>query len=115
MLKFTGLGEGVACGKTPVPVRLSTAAGVAPWNVTVSVVFSAPKAEGVKVAITVQVFPGPGAAVRARLFAHVPPVIAKSAALPPESVTAFAAASVTPPLPLFVSVMVSAALVVPTR
>jgi hypothetical protein len=115
LLKFTGFGEGVAWGKTPVPVKLSGAAGVPPWKVTVSVVFSAPRAEGLKVAVTVQVFPGPGAAVRAKLFAHVPPVMAKSAAFPPAMDTAFAAASVTVPFPLFVKIIVRAALVVPTR
>jgi hypothetical protein len=83
--------------------------------VTVSVVVSAPKADGLKVAVTVQVFPGPGAAASTTLAAHVPPVIAKSATFPPESATAFAAASVTDPLPLFVKVIVNAPLVVPTR
>ena len=114
-MKFTAVGDGVACGKTPVPVRLSVAAGVPPWKVTVSVVVSAPKAEGLNVAVTVHVFPGPGAAASTRLATHVPPVTAKSATLPPDSATAFAVASVTDPLPLFVKVIVNGPLVTPTR
>src|SRR6266851_1191196 len=117
----------VGVGFVPVPLSATTCVVGLASSVIVSVAVLAFSALGVNVKLMtqfapgftvaplIQVVPGPGPAVSTRLAAHVPPVIAKSATFPPESATAFAAASVTEAVPPFVSVMVRGALVVPTR
>jgi hypothetical protein len=103
-----------------VPVPLNEAVCVVPAvppesSVIVSVPASAAPVEGVNVRLITHEFPGPGAGGTAVLFLHVvvAATIAKSAAFAPLIATAFAAARFNVSVPVFVTVTVIAALVVP--
>jgi hypothetical protein len=67
----TGLGEALACGNTPVPVRFTTCVAGLASSVNVTVAVCAPSAVGVNVSFTTQF--APAATVDA--FVHVVPVV----------------------------------------
>jgi hypothetical protein len=104
-----------ACGKIPVPVSETGCAdpGTAfESSVIVSVAASAAAVDGVNVTLTRHEAAGASAV----LFAHVvPAAVAKSAAFVPLYTMAFAAARFRVSVPVFFTVTVRAALVVPLR
>ena len=100
----------------PVPVRETICmvpATPPESSVMVNVADSADVVEGVKVMLTTQVFPGPGAGGTAVLFLQVvvPATMAKSAALGPERATAFEDERFKVSVPLLVTVTVMGELV----
>lgn len=98
---------GTGVGRIPVPCKAEEPDAVALF--TVNKPFSEPVIVGVNVNVTVHVTP----AARDKPFEQVPPVFVKSPALVPVIVEN-GVESVTEVLPVFFTVAVSAALVVPT-
>src|SRR5579863_8982197 len=105
----TGLGVGVACGNTPVPVRFATCEAGLASSVKVTVAVCAPNAVGVKVRFTMQVNP---AATVDPFVQVVPAAIANWLALAPPSATVVKCSVSVPPL---VNVSTCVALVVFSR
>jgi len=111
--KLTLLVERLAVGAVPVPFSVTVCDEPVALSLTVSVAVRAPNAPGLNVTLITHV---PLGAVTVTEFVQVvPAAIAKSAAFVPLIVTALDAARVTVPVPVFVSVTVTAAPVVFTR
>jgi hypothetical protein len=100
-----GLGESVACGKTPVPDNVTTWVVGLASSVNVIAADWLPSAVGVNVRFTIHVAP----AATVEPFVHVVPVaIANWLALVPPSATV---AMFNVPVPLFIRVSVCTVLV----
>ena len=98
------MGDKVAAGLMPVPVRATCCGLVGSVSATCRVAFRVPAAEGVKVTLTVQLEPGD------RLEAQVVAWVKSDAFVPASEIAMLLSVVV----PMFLSVTIWATLVVPT-